>query len=76
MVEWQIQLNKRTEKEKIYSLLGFFTEKGYKFYSYKGGTSTRDCRIGKFVELPIKSLMAVHFGDIFFFPPTVSLPTN
>ena len=48
--------------------------RGYKIYSYRGGNRAT-CTIGYFVEyLNIRDLLSINFLDIFFFPPTVSIP--
>jgi hypothetical protein len=48
--------------------------RGYKIYSYRGG-NIATCTVGYFSEyLNIRDLLYVSFSDIFFFPPTVTIP--
>lgn len=47
MCEWQYRQNPRKNEKETLELLNFLIEKGYKFYSYYGG-SFDDCSVGQF----------------------------
>lgn len=75
MTEWQYAQNPRRNEAETLEFLEWMVGKGYKIYSYSGG-NIGTCTVGNFGQFgSYRDLLGINFLDVFFFPPTVSIPT-